>query len=123
MNYLKVTDLESYNLAFGLSNRVWAIVSKWDNFAKFSIGQQYVNAIDSISANIAEGFGRYGKKDKVRFYHIAKGSLLESVDWTRKAQQRELLSDAEFEEIFGILEKLPKSLNSLIKFTNDKLAV
>jgi len=32
---------------------------KWDWFAKKHIGGQFVEEVDSISANIAEGFGRY----------------------------------------------------------------
>lgn len=37
---------------------------------------QIINAIDSISANIAEGFGRYGKKDKIKFYYYSFGSVI-----------------------------------------------
>lgn len=121
MNYLKLENIEAYRLSYELSNIVWNIVIKWESFAKYSIGQQYVNAIDSISANIAEGFGRYTKKDKIRFYHIAKGSLLEGDDWTRKALQRNLISIEERKSIFDLMDQLPKSINSLIKYTNDKL--
>ena len=33
---------------------------------------QYIRAIDSISSNLAEGFGRYHKKDKIHFYKPKK---------------------------------------------------
>jgi len=39
---------------------------KWDYFAKKTVGEQFIDAVDSISANIAEGFGRYHKKDKIK---------------------------------------------------------
>ena len=81
-NYLKLNDLEAYKIAFHLSNYIWEIVNpEWDFFAKKTIGVQMVNAVDSISANIAEGFGRYFKKDKINFYRYSKGSLKESFDW------------------------------------------
>ncbi|MCF6269858.1 MAG: four helix bundle protein [Melioribacteraceae bacterium] len=80
-----------------------------------------MNAIDSISANIAEGFGRFGKKDKIKFYRIAFGSMYEALDWTEKAIKRKLISDDEYKYIFSELNKLPKEIHSLIKFTNDKL--
>src|SRR5438128_2308749 len=57
--YLQLNDIESYRLAFGLSNYVWAIVVTWNYFAKDTVGKQFVRAVDSISANIAEGFGRF----------------------------------------------------------------
>ena len=82
-----------------------------------------VNAVDSISANIAEGFGRYFKKDKVNFYRYSKGSLKESFDWNEKARVRELITNEEYDYIFSELNKLPKALNSLIKFTNEKLEI
>jgi four helix bundle protein len=121
--YLSVKDLEAYRIAFDLSNYVWNIVIKWQFFARDTIGNQYVKAVDSISANIAEGFGRYSKKDKIKFYRISMGSALESKDWTEKAEIRKLLSKVEYDHIFGELTKLPKSINSLILFTNKSLSI
>jgi four helix bundle protein len=83
--YLSLSKIDAYVMAFNLSNFIWQLVIKWDNFEKWTIGKQYVEAVDSISANIAEGFGRYHKKDKIHFYRISFGSKEESRDWTRKA--------------------------------------
>ncbi|MGB0929297.1 MAG: four helix bundle protein [Chitinophagales bacterium] len=121
--YLTLNKIESYMIAFKLSNYVWKIVMKWDKFAQWTVGKQYVTAIDSISANIAEGFGRYHKKDKIKFYRYSTGSLQESLDWTRKAIVRKLITQEEKEYITTELQKLPKSLNHLIKFTNEKLKI
>lgn len=119
--YLRLNDIESYRTAFHLSNYVWKIVINWPNFARDTIGKQFVRSVDSISANIAEGFGRFGKKEKVQFYRYAKGSLIESLDWNEKSQIRQLLSIEQYTYIFTELQKLPKSINALIKYTNDKL--
>lgn len=119
--YLRLNDIESYKIAFHLSNYVWKIVIAWPVFAKDTIGRQFVRAIDSISANIAEGFGRFGKKEKTQFYRYAKGSMMESLDWNEKSQIRQLISQEQHDYIFSQLQKLPKSLNALIKYTNDKL--
>ncbi len=119
--YLKLSDIEGYRFAFHLSNYVWNVVIKWEWFAKKTLGSQYVEAIDSVSANIAEGFGRHFKKDKIKFYMYSKGSLKESYDWTQKSKVRELLSSEEYNHIFAELEKIPKALNHLIKYTNEKL--
>ncbi len=61
--FLSSNPLKAYKTAFHLSNYVWDIVIGWDHFAPNTIGCQFVNAVDSISANLAEGFGRYHKKD------------------------------------------------------------
>jgi four helix bundle protein len=120
-NYLKLNDIECYRIAFHLSNYVWDVVIKWEWFSKKTVGAQFVEAADSIAANIAEGFGRHFKKDKIKFYSYSKGSLKESFDWNEKSKVRKLLTDEEYKYIFGELDKLPKSINSLIKYTNEKL--
>lgn len=123
MKYLQLNDINAYKIAFHLSNYVWNVVIRWNFFAKDTVGKQYTRAIDSISATIAEGFGRFGKKDKINFYRYSFGSLKESFDWTEKAKVRELLTLEQYNYIFGELEKLPKEIHGLIKFTNDKLKV
>jgi len=62
--YLTIDDISSYKIAYDLSNYVWKIVISWDYFARKTIGNQFVRSIDSISANIAEGFGRYNKRKR-----------------------------------------------------------
>lgn len=121
--FLKLNDIEAYKISFHLSNYVWEVVMKWDQFARRTIGAQFVDAADSISANIAEGFGRYFKKDKIKFYRYSFGSLKESFDWNEKARVRKLLSEDEYKYIFRELDRLPKALNSLIRYTNEKLNI
>lgn len=121
--FLKLNDIEAYRISFKLSNQVWDIILKWDYFAKDTVGKQFVRAIDSISANIAEGFGRYSKKDKIKFFRYSVGSLYESLDWNEKSHIRKLLSEDEYSLIFSELIKLPKAINSLILFTNKKLQI
>lgn len=121
--FLKLNDIEAFRIAFHLSNYVWDVVLKWNNFSQRTVGEQFVKAIDSISANLAEGFGRYGKKDKIKFYRYSQGSLNESLDWNQKSKVRKLLSTEEYKYVFNELQKLPKAINALILFTNQKLKV
>ncbi len=121
--YLKLNDIRAYKIAFKLSNYVWDIIIKWDWFAKKHVGGQFVEAADSISSNIAEGFGRYHKKDKIKFYRYSQGSLIESLDWNEKSKVRNLLTDEQYHHIPGELQKIPLELNQLVKFTNEKLTI
>lgn len=121
--YLKLNDIEAYKLSFRLSNHVWGLVINWSLLAQKTIGEQFVRASDSVAANIAEGFGRYGKKEKTRFYRISYASVIECLDWNEKARVRNLITKEEYDYIFNELQKLPKSINSLIKYTNEKLSV
>jgi len=119
--YLNLEDISAYTIAFELSNYVWDIVIKWKYFSRDTVGKQYVDSVDSISANIAEGFGRYSKSDKIRFYRISYGSLFEAISWTEKSKRRRLLTENEYLFIKEKLNVLPKEINSLIRYTNLKL--
>ena len=121
--YLQLNNVSSYKISFHLSNYIWDIIINWDYFAKDTIGKQFTRSIDSISANIAEGFGRYNKKDKIKFYRYSFSSLKESLDWNEKARIRKLLTEEQYEYILKELNKLPRELNYLIKFTNEKLTI
>jgi len=119
--YLTLNDIEAYKIAFNLSNDLWDIILKWDYFSKDTVGKQFVRSVDSISANIAEGFGRYHKKDKIKFYRYGYGSLFESFDWIEKAKVRNLITNDKYDYINNELNKLPKSIHHLINYTNTKL--
>ncbi len=120
-NYLTIEKISSYQKSFDLSNEIWEVVIKWDYFAKDTVGKQFVRSIDSVSANIAEGFGRYSKKDKVKFYRISLASLEESCDWLNKSKARDLISENEKSVINDKFADIKKEIYHLIKFTNEKL--
>jgi len=79
--YLTLNDIEAYKRPFYLSNYVWDSVIFWKQFAKNTVSEQFTCTVDSVSANSAEGFGRYGKKDKIKFYRYSYGSVIECLDW------------------------------------------
>ena len=110
---LRVEDLDIYQMAEDLSDRVWEICIKWDYFAKDTIGKQLVRSTDSISANLAEGHGRYHFNDRLKYCYYARGSLEETKSWISKAMRRKLIA-AEISEINHALDLLPKKLNAYI---------
>ena len=92
---------------------LWDICIGMDYFAKDTLGKQMVRAADSISANIAEGHGRYHFNDRLRFCYYARGSLFETRSWLSKAIRRNLIKN-KIEEVAEIIEILPKRLNAYI---------
>jgi four helix bundle protein len=121
MNYQKLNDWEAYKTAFHLSNYVWAIVLTWSRLPQYTLGEQFIRSIDSVSANMAEGWGRYNKRDKVRFFRYAQGSCKESFDWNEKAKVRQLITPEQYSHIFNELDKIPKGINTQIKYTLKNL--
>ena len=68
---LSIEDLEVFNLANSIGQNIWDIVINWTYFKRDSIGKQVCRSSDSISANIAEGFGKYSFKENKHFCYYA----------------------------------------------------
>lgn len=117
---MNLKDLEVYQLSEKLSDIIWNMVIKWDYFAKETIGKQLIKAANSIASNIAEGYGRYHYKENKNFCYFARGSLEESNTWLRKSIRRDLINQSSHQELFDILKKLPKLLNSYIRSIGAK---
>ncbi len=119
----KLSEVSAYVTSYALSNYVWRLVMQWDYFSKKTLGEQFVTATDSISANIAEGFGRWSKKDRIKFYRYSFGSVYECLDWNEKAFNRQLITQQEHDYLLQELRKLPREINILIRYTNTVLAI
>ncbi len=102
-------------MAEELADLLWAIVLKWDNFSKDTIGKQLVRSGDSVGANIAEGEGRGSYQDNRRFIKIARGSLQETQHWLRRAYKRGLLTDEQVGALRLIVNKLASTLNAYLR--------
>jgi four helix bundle protein len=107
--------LRVYQLAEELADRIWKIVVKWDHFAKVTLGEQIVDAVDSIGSNIAEGTGRSSLQDNRRFVTIARGSLYETKHWLRRAFRRNLLTAQEVCELKPLVDELLPTLNGYVR--------
>jgi len=116
---MKLEELNIYNQADGRSDKVWKIVDSWDFFKKDTIGKQLVRSADSISANIAEGYGRFFFKENRNFCYYSRGSLLETKNWLGKAFRREIIKEEDYKNLTDDLDKLHKSLNAYIKYITD----
>ena len=116
MKKSRIDDLEIYQTALELSNKIWRVVVKWNHFEKSTVGNQLVRSIDSVGANISEGYGRGSKSDNARFVKIARGSLFETNYWITQAKTRNLISDEEFHNFVSEIENLLPRVSSYIKY-------
>lgn len=109
---------EVYNLAEAISDEIWKIVDGWKIFVKDSIGKQIVRSADSISANIAEGYGRFYYKESKQFFFYARGSILETKSWLGKWNRRKIANEEKCIELLNRIDKIHLKLNSYIKFVS-----
>jgi four helix bundle protein len=81
-----IWNLKVYQAALFLSDLCWDDVQEIIEKRFFSLSDQLYRSIESVSANVAEGYSRNSYKEKARFYEIALGSARESKDWYFKSR-------------------------------------
>ncbi len=106
-----------YKLAEKLSDMVWNGFDSWPTKVRSTSGYQIIRASDSISANLAEGYGRYSSADKKKFYYYSRGSFEETKAWLRKLYRRKIITEQVMKEYKITIDKLGPKLNGFINST------
>lgn len=117
---MKLEDLQVYQISMKLADEFHDLILEWDNFHKYSTGTQLLDAADSISANISEGYGRFHFKDHKNFLYFSRGSLSETKTWLTKAANRKLISEEKYNDLMTRYNSLGIKLNNYIKSIGDK---
>jgi four helix bundle protein len=121
VDYIKLKDLQVYQLARKLSKIAWSIFSQMTYEQKKIIGDQFIRSADSVGANITEGYARFHYRDKVNFYLYSRGSLSEAVEhWAELMLEREIITQETFNEIKEVHTPLEVKLNNFITTTRKK---
>jgi four helix bundle protein len=86
----------------------------------FKLKSQLIDAAQSVSANIAEGYGRRSLPEYIQYLYIAKGSLAECLTRCIGLHKVGLLSQKEFDEIDSLHYEVENKLIALIKSLESK---
>ena len=118
MRVEKISSFEqliSWQKTQDLAVTVYKITKTFPKEEQFALTNQLRRATSSVSANIAEGFGRRSQKDKQNFYTIAYGSLLETKNFIYLAERLQYISKAESEKLLNDTVDSQKLINALIR--------
>ena len=74
------TDLKVWQEGHALVILIYKITKSFPKDELYSLTNQMRRAASSVTANVAEGFGRQGYKEKIHFYYMSQGSLVELKD-------------------------------------------
>ena len=117
----RLEDFEVFQMAQEIGEQVWNTVVTWEHFAKTTIGEQFVDAADSISANIAEGFGRYHFRERRTFCYYSRGSLMETKAWAIKSYKRKLLTPDAYDLLMVKMATFHHKLNGYIQSLSKQI--
>ncbi len=109
------TDLTAWQKSHTLTLLVYSITRKFPDDERFGITNQIRRAIVSVESNIAEGFGRFGQKEKKQFYSVARASLCEVQTQMLIAKDLLYCKEKEYSDFYEQSVLVSKLLTGIIK--------
>ena len=107
MKITSFTQLIAWQKAHRLVLVIFKISEKFPKAQQYILTSQILRSAISITSNIAEGFSRQSKKEKIQFYSVAKGSLTEIQNQLLIARDVEYISKKKvFTECISTLPQL-----------------
>lgn len=111
------TDLNVWREGHKLVVMIYKITKGFPKEETYSIVDQMRRAAASVTANIAEGFGRQTYREKAQFYYMAKGSLSELKNFILIAKDVGYLSNENFKLLVEQANIVDQILQGFIKKT------
>ncbi len=87
---------------------------------KYNLNDQIRRAAVSITANIAEGYGRFNYQESIQYYRISRGSIYELKDHLITCMDLKYISAELFQTIEVDMEEAGKLLNGYIRYIKGK---
>lgn len=109
-------ELECYKLARQLRRTVSTFSKTLPREEGFKLKDQIVRSSRSVSANIAEGYGRHHHQENIQFCRIARGSLTETLEHLNVGLDEEYLTGDEYSGLRKLVEDTWKVLNGYISY-------
>lgn len=117
MGELKTFEtLECYQLSRELRKAVSIFCKSLSREEEYRLKDQIIRASRSVTANIAEGYGRHHHQENLQFCRTARGSLSETLDHLITASDEGYLTEAEYTKLREELEVTWKVLNGYIAY-------
>ena len=90
------------------------------NVSDLKLKSQFRDAAQSVSANIAEGYGRRSLPEYLQYLYTAKGSLAETLTRAIGLQKVEIISNEDFEDLDKLHYEVENKLLRLIESLENK---
>jgi len=115
------TDLNAWKESHKLVLEIYKVTKNFPREEIFGLSSQIKRAAVSITSNIAEGFGRFSKKEQIQFYYISIGSLIEIQNQLLIARDVGYLNEVQYNSIYTLSVNAQKIINGLIRYNKINL--
>ena len=113
-------DLDVWKKGRELRKEIWALCKKFSSEERFRLSDQMIRASRSITANVAEGYGRFHYQENIQFCRQSRGSAYEMIDHITVAVDCEYVNNEQEQYYINKVEEIIKLLNGYIKYLSDR---
>lgn len=115
-------DLECYKLALYVVIGIRDMIKLLPPEEKYDLAVQARRSSKSVTANIAEGYGRYHYLDSLYKYSIARGELNETLSHLINAKILGYIDQAAFEPLYNLIRETEQTLNGYMTYVKRQRA-
>jgi four helix bundle protein len=115
-NYKSFESVKAWQLGRTFKNNIYKISEIFPKQESYNLIQQIRRAAVSITANIAEGYGRYSFQENIQFCRMSRGSLLEVLDHLYTALDQKYVNQEEFDDLYQEGRQVEWAINGYINF-------
>ena len=108
-------DIIAWKNAHSLVILVYRITKTFPDYERFGLCSQFQRAAVSIPANIAEGYKKLSKADKLRFFNISQGSIEECRYYCILSRDLGYINEQVYTQLLQKILDTSYMLNSYIK--------
>lgn len=112
------TEMPVWQKAMDIAEKCFNISEALPRKEDYALTSQLRRSAESISANIAEGFGRRTSKDKSRFYDISRGSAFETKSHLIYGVRVKYFKETDYLEIKNIIDEVIHEINKIASYLN-----
>ena len=112
---ISFTDLNAWKEGHKLVLLIYKLCEHFPETEKFGLASQLKRAAISVTSNIAEGFSRNTSKEKVQFYRISMGSLMEIQNQLQVANELVFITQDQFNQANAQSVVVSKLIIGIIK--------
>jgi four helix bundle protein len=109
-------DLDVWKVCRNLRTQIATTVYTFPKEEQYRLRDQLIRASRSVTANLAEGYGRFHYAENLQFARQARGSLYEIIDHLTVAQEEKLISDETFTLVRESVLRAVLVVNGFIRY-------
>jgi four helix bundle protein len=112
-------DLQVWKVGREIRKDLYRLANQLPRIEQYCLGQQLRTAAISLTANIAEGYGRFHFKENIQFCRIARGSAYELLDHLIACKDQSYLDEGQHKDLQGKLLRFIQLVNGYVRSIGD----